>query len=167
MIGGARLDIRLQAAERFRIGMEDPDHLVGERADIDAELGGARVYPVVDVGNVADIGDVIRPIKVPQKPEQHVEDDEHTAVADMQMIVDGGAAGIDANVFAIDRLEPLFFSRQGVVEPGVLSSLFPSPSGSLLSHSYPTTSPIVSPTLYPVPLKNGRLVVEILVKVIC
>src|SRR6476646_5993655 len=83
VIGGARLDIRLQAAERFRIGMEDPDHLVGERADIDAELGGARVYPVVDVGNVADIGDVIRPIKVPPKPQPHVAADEHTAVADM------------------------------------------------------------------------------------
>jgi hypothetical protein len=24
--------------------MEDPDHLVGERADIDAELGGARAF---------------------------------------------------------------------------------------------------------------------------
>ncbi len=116
MIGGARLDIRREAAERFRIGMENPDHLVGERADIDAELGGARVYLVVDVGDVADISDVVRPIEVPQKPVEHIEDDEHAAVADMQMVVDGRPAGIDAHVLRIDRLEPLFAPRQRVVE---------------------------------------------------
>jgi len=57
--------------------MEDRDHPVGERADIDAELGRTGVY--------------------------------FTAVADMQVIVDGRAAGIDAHVSRIDRLEPLFF----------------------------------------------------------
>ena len=37
----ARLQRRRQAAERCRVGVEDRDHLVGQRADRDAALGGA------------------------------------------------------------------------------------------------------------------------------
>ncbi len=97
--------------------MKDFGHFAREFADGNAAFGGARVYLVVDIGDVADISDVICPIEVAQDPEQHVEHDEHAAVADVQMVVDGRPAGIDAHILRIDGLEPHLLARQRVVEP--------------------------------------------------
>lgn len=116
MVGGTRLDGRRQAAERRRVRAKDPDHVVGQRPDRNVSLGGPRVDLVVDVGDVADVNDVLGPIDVPQQPEQHVEDDQHAAVADVQEVVDRRPAGIEPHPARVDRRERLFPPCQGVVE---------------------------------------------------
>ena len=71
MLGGARLDRRLERAERahvlveLRLGLlgDAPDRLVQRQIRI--VFRRPRVDLVVDVGDVADIGDVLRPIDVP------------------------------------------------------------------------------------------------------
>ena len=109
MLGRARLDRRRQAAERGGVLMKDRRHLVGQDANVDAALGRAGVDLVVDVGDVADIADMVRAIDVAQQPEQQIEDDQHAAVADMKVIIDRRAAGVDAHEARIDRLEtPLY-----------------------------------------------------------
>ena len=100
VLGRARLDRRRQAAERLGVLVKDRGHLVGQDADIDAALRGPRIDLVVDVGDVADIGHVVRAIAMPQQTEQHVEDDQHPPVADVEMIVDRRAAGIEPHVRA-------------------------------------------------------------------
>jgi hypothetical protein len=63
--GGARLDRRLKAAERRHIGVELAQRPFGDPADrfVQRQIGeipaGARVDLVVDVGDVAHVGDVI------------------------------------------------------------------------------------------------------------
>ena len=57
---------------------------------------GARVDLVVDVGDVADVEDMLRAIAMAQEPEQHVEDDDRPGVADMREIIDRRPADVDA-----------------------------------------------------------------------
>ena len=104
MFGGARLEGRLQAAERLHVGLELRVGFFGDLADrlVERQGGivarGARVDLVVDVGDVADIGDVVLAVEVPQQPEQHVEDDHRPRIADMGEVVDGRAADIHAHI---------------------------------------------------------------------
>ena len=104
VFGGARLDGRLQAAERLHVRLELRVGLLGDLADrlVERQAGivarGARVDLVVDVGDVADIGDVVGAIEMAQQPEQHVEDDDRPRIADMGEVVDRRAADIHAHV---------------------------------------------------------------------
>ena len=78
MLGRAGLDGRLEAAERFRIGLElrlgrrrDPrDRLVQGQVGIIARSTGVDL--VIDVGDVARIGDVFGPVEMAQQAKQHV-----------------------------------------------------------------------------------------------
>ena len=79
-------------------------------------LGRARVDLVVDVGDVARVGDVIGAVDVAQQPEQHVEHDHRPRVADVGVVVDGRPAHVHAHVAGIDGLERLLPARQRVVE---------------------------------------------------
>ena len=81
-----------------------------------APLQRARVDLVVDVGDVADIGDVLLAIEMAQQPEQHVEHDDRPRIADMGEVVDRRAAHIHAHDFGIDGDELFFRPRQRVVE---------------------------------------------------
>ena len=129
VLGGARLEGRLQAAERLHIGLELRVGLFGDLADrlVERQVGivarRARVDLVVDVGDVADIGDVLGAIEMAQQPEQHVEDDDRPRIADMGEVVDRRAADIHAHVGRIDRDEILLRPRQRVVEPQTLDAL--------------------------------------------
>ncbi len=126
IFGGARLEGRFQAAERLHVGLELRVGLFGDLADrlVEGQAGmvarRARVDLVVDVGDVADIGDVLLAVEVPEQPEQHVEDDDRTRVADMGEVVDGRPADIHAHVLGIDGDKILLRPRQRVVEPQAL-----------------------------------------------
>src|SRR5271165_2008674 len=48
----------------------------------------ARVDLVVDVRDVAHVGDVIGAIEMAQQPKKHVEDDDRPRIADMSEIID-------------------------------------------------------------------------------
>ena len=116
MFGRARLDARRQAAQRRNIFLEIIVGRLGQFADRDAALGGARVDLVVDVGDVAHIGDVALRIEMPQQAEQHVEHDDRPRVADMREVVDRRPAHIHAHARRIDRDEVPLGARQCIVQ---------------------------------------------------
>jgi hypothetical protein len=116
MLGRTRLDRRRQHAERRDVRVELLQRAFGDLADRHAALRRAGIDLVVHVGDVADIGDVLRPVEVAQKPEQQVEDDDRARVADMRVVVDRRPADIHPYVRRIDRDEVLLRPRLRVVE---------------------------------------------------
>ena len=113
--------INARAAERGHVGVELRLGLLGDAADRLVQrkvwiiLRGAGVDLVVDVGDVADIGDVLRPVEMAEQPEQHVEDDDWAGVADMGEVIDRRPAHIHPHPRGIDRREQALRARQGVV----------------------------------------------------
>jgi cysteinyl-tRNA synthetase len=90
---------------------------------------GARVDLVVDVGDVAHIGDVIGAIDMAQQPKQHVEDDDRPRIADMGEVIDRRAAYVHAHVLRIDGDKILLRPRQRIIQAQAFRSLrhpFPS-----------------------------------------
>ena len=116
MLGGARLVRRHKAAQSRHILVEDLGRAVRQLADRDAALGGAGVDLVIDIGDVADIGNVIGPIQLPQQPEQHIEDNNGASIADMGVVIDRWSADIHADVAGIVRDKILFSAIQRVIE---------------------------------------------------
>ena len=122
VVGGARLDRRRQAAERRDVILELAARRLGDLGDrfVKRQIGivarRARVDLVLDVGDVAGVDHMARPIDLAQQPEEHVEHDHRPGVADMSEIVDGRPADIDPHGRGIDRLERLLAAGQGVVE---------------------------------------------------
>ena len=126
--GGARLVCRLQGAECDDIGMELVGRLFRHAADRLVERQRAvrdlrakiaqrpRVDLVVDVGDVARIGDVVFAIDMAQQPEQHVEDDHRARVADMGEVIDRRAADIHAHIVWIDGRKSTLRARERVVQ---------------------------------------------------
>jgi len=99
--------------------------LVGDRRDladrlvqrqVGVFLRRARVDLVVDIGDVAHVGDVIGAIDVPQQAEQHVEHDRRPRIADMGEVVDRRPAHIHAHVRRIERREDALLAGQRIVE---------------------------------------------------
>ena len=131
VLGGARLHRRGQAAERgdvilvllIRLFGDLADRLVQRQPGIVA--GGACVDLVVDVGDVADIGHVVRAIVMAQHAEQQIEHDRGAAVADMGEVIDRRSAGIHADVLGIERHEGPLFTGERIVE----AQLHGNPSG--------------------------------------
>ena len=117
MVRRAGLDGWRQASERLGVLVKNLRHFVRQHADIDPALRRAGIDLVVDVGDVADIGDMVLAVFMPQQAEEHVEDDQHAPVADVQMIVNRRAAGIEAHIRGIERLERNFLAGQRIVEP--------------------------------------------------
>ena len=123
MLRRPRLDGRRQAAERRDVVVElllgllgdAPDRLVQRKVGI--VLRRPRIDLVVDVGDVAHIGDVLGPIEVPQQAEQHVEHDDGARIADMGEVVDRRPAHIHADIARIYGLERLLLASERVVEP--------------------------------------------------
>jgi hypothetical protein len=116
MFGRPRLDIGGQAAQRRHILLEDSVGLFGEFADGNPALGGAGVDLVVDVGDVADIGDMTRAIFFAQQAIKHVEDDQRTGVADMGEIIDRRPADIEPHIARVERRKDFPIASQGIVK---------------------------------------------------
>ena len=112
---------RRQAAERRDVVLElllglfrhGADRLVERGRDF---LGRARVDLVVDVGDVAHVGDVLGAVEMAQQPEQHVEHDHRPRIADMGEVVDRRPAHIHAHARGIDRGEQPLLAGQRIVE---------------------------------------------------
>jgi len=117
MLSRARLDGRRQAAESRHILLEILVSLVSNFADRNPALGGARIDLVVDVGDVADIGDMFLAVDMTQQAKQHVEYDDGARIADMGKVVDGRSAHIHAYASGIDRRECPLLACQRIVEP--------------------------------------------------
>ncbi len=148
VVGGARLHRGLEAAQLLHVGKELVGRGLGHLADglVQRQVREIPQRPgidlVVHVRDVADIGDMVRPVDVPQQPVQHVEDDDRPGIADMGEVIDRRAADIHPHIGRIDGLEGLLAAGQRVVElqrhmgprgfagPGIASSDFRS-SGAL------------------------------------
>ena len=114
VISRMRIDIRPGDANGGHVGEIDLFEFLGNDADLDALFLCRRVYLVVDVGDIACVDD-IRP-KVAQQPDQHVEDDGGTRIADMGVGIDGGSTHIHCHPVGIDRNELFFVAGQRIIK---------------------------------------------------
>src|SRR5262249_32971202 len=102
--------------ERCYVLMKLARRAARQFADRDAFLLRPSVDLVVDVGDVAHIGDMPGAIEMAEQPEQHVEDDDRPRIADMGIVIDGRPADIHAHCLGIDRREDVLRSRESIVE---------------------------------------------------
>ena len=114
--GGAGLDIGRQGAERRHIGVKLGRGAPGQRVDCLTGLARGGDDLVLDIGDVADIADVIRAVSVAQHAIQQIEGNDRAAIADMRQVIDGRAADIHPDQPRIDRLERLLAAGQRVVK---------------------------------------------------
>ncbi len=165
MLGGARLDGRRQRAKRRDVVVElalgrlrhPPDRLV--EGQVREVALGAGVDLVVDVGDVAGVDDVLRPIDMPEQAEEHVEHDDRPRVADMGEVVDRRAADIEAHCGRVDRREVLLAAGQGVVEAQGHRRLFRRGRGVVLVEERPSViERLVSGRRRGAPSGTGRMI---------
>ena len=114
MVGGAGLDVGWQSIERGHVIVKHPSRPRGERADRLRVGHGGGVDLVVDVGDVARVGDT--PKLVPEQAVEQVEDHDRARVADMGAVVDRGAADVEAHMAGIDRHERLLAAALAVID---------------------------------------------------
>ena len=105
---------RLFQPQPLHVLVEGLDIAVGNGAVIDPFLVGAVDDLVVDVGIVADVGDIVAGIL--QIAEDHVEDHVGPGMADMAVVVDRYPADIHAGLAGDQRNEGFFFTRKGIVD---------------------------------------------------
>ena len=122
IVGGAWLDARFEATQSRNVLLilggggfgHPPDGLV--QLQLGKVAQGARVDLVIHVGDVADIGDMVRAIDLAQQPEQQIEDDGGAAIADMGKVVNRRAAGIEPHIVRIHGHEQRLGAGQCVVK---------------------------------------------------
>ena len=86
----------------------------GQRLDGLAVLCGSGDDLVVNVSDIANIGDVFE-LQLEQA-EQYIEDHDWSGIADMGKVVDRWAADIEAHGIRFQRLEQLLAAAQGIVQ---------------------------------------------------
>ena len=137
----ARLKIGAERPQRIHIRVIPADGFLGplmdqrlHRARIPRRLarrcGGVDL--VIDVGEIAGIGHMIRAINMAQQPIQRVEHHHRPPVAQMRPVIDRGAADIHPHVFRVQGHERLFGPGFRIVQPDrdhVLSRRSPCGAG--------------------------------------
>ncbi len=111
VVGRAGLHVRRRAAHGGGCRVELLGRPRRQRIDGLAVLRCPVDDLVVHVGDVADVGDVVRAICVAQQAREHVEHDQRAGIADMDVVIDRRPAHIHAHIGRIDRLERLFPAR--------------------------------------------------------
>ena len=114
LLGGAGAHIGIE-----HVGSaHDADELVGElRRDLGgrtALLVGALDDLVVDIGEVLGERDLVAARDKPAA--NHIEADERAGVADVDVVVDRGAAHVHADLAGLDGLELFLFMGSAVVD---------------------------------------------------
>ena len=99
-------------------GAHDADELVGEfRRDLSSRtalLVGALDDLVIDIGEVLGERDLVAARDEPTA--DHVKADERAGVADVNVVVDRGAAHVHADLAGLDGLELFLFMGSAVVD---------------------------------------------------
>ena len=80
----------------------------------DAVAGGVADDLVVDVGDVHDVADVVSGLE--KKAVEKIDGDECAEIADVAVVVDGGSAGVHADVVVVDGVEVFDLGGERVVE---------------------------------------------------
>ncbi len=114
VLGGARLEGRRADADGGHVLVHRRGHLGGEPADRHAALDRAADDLVVDVGDVAHVGDAKAARLQPAGDD--VEGHQEARVADVAVVVDRHAADVHPHVAGLDRTEFLDRPGQGVVD---------------------------------------------------
>ena len=109
MLGGAGDDFGTLDAERIEVFKKSFFEAGGVLADGLVERGGVADDLVVNVGDVHDVAD--GDAEQLERTAQDIDLEEGAEVADVAVIVDGGAAGVDAKRLARFRGEG--FDRAG------------------------------------------------------
>ena len=104
--------VRLLDAERRRVLIHGPNEARGQRVDWLVILGGAPDDLVVDIGDVSHIRDAVAARAQPAA--HHVERDQEAGVPKMQVVVDGHAAHVHADLAWHERDERLFRPAQRI-----------------------------------------------------
>jgi hypothetical protein len=112
--GGTRLTIRRQHPECGLVLVHGRDVALGQDRRLDALLGGAADDLVIDVGDVAHVGDGITGMA--QVPHHHVKRDQRPRMAEMAMVIHRHAADVDPDPAGLHRLKRLLFACQAVVD---------------------------------------------------
>ena len=114
LLGGAGAHIGIEHVG----GAHDADELVGElRRDLGSRtalLVGALDDLVVDIGEVLGERDLVAARDEPAS--NHIEADERAGIADVDVVVDRGAAHVHANLAGLDGLELFLFMGSAVVD---------------------------------------------------
>jgi hypothetical protein len=97
-----------------KVAVHRGDHLVGQLADGDAAFDGTSDDLVLDVGDVAHVGDAKAARHQPAI--HHVESHHHARVAHVTEVVDGDAADVHPHVTGLQRLEVFQAAGQRVVD---------------------------------------------------
>ena len=114
VVGCQRVHIRRADAEAFRVGEILVDVALGNDIVGHALLARAADDLVVDVGEVLHEGHGIAAVF--EVAAEHVEDDKAARVADMEVVVDGRAAGVHLDLAGLNRDKFLFFAGERVVK---------------------------------------------------
>ena len=114
LAGGARADVRVEHAQAVHLLDEGLRELVGHLGGGAALLVGAVDDLVVHIGQVLGEGDLVALIG--EVAADHVEGQEGAAVADMDLVVDRGAAHIHADLARLDGHELFLAMVLGVVD---------------------------------------------------
>ena len=113
MLGGTRFDIGRKHAQCGHVLVVDSHEPLGDFADRLAGFNGCRVDLVVDIGKVAR---KFQFIAAPQHARQQIEDHGRPRIADVGVVVDGGAAQIHRHLVVIERFEGSFLAQSGIVQ---------------------------------------------------
>ena len=114
VVGGTRLQVRALDAERGLVLMHGGNEAAGEAGERLAVLDGTTDDLVVDVGDVAHVGDLVATRAQPAL--HHVEGHQHPRMADVAVVVDRHAADIQPHPPRFEGLEVFLATGQGVVE---------------------------------------------------
>ena len=106
---GTRLVMRGQHTKRVGVFVGGLNHSLGKRANRFAVFNRSTNNLVVDIGDVANIGD---PIPKSLKPAtHHVKDNQHTRMANMAKVIHSKATDIQANMPRLNRNKRLLGAR--------------------------------------------------------
>ena len=111
---GAGANVGVKDAKAVHLLDEGVGELLGNRGGRGALLVGAVDDLVIDVGEVLGKGDLIA--LVHEVTADHVKREERAGVADVDLVVDGGAAHVHADLAVFDGLKLLFFVGLAVVD---------------------------------------------------
>ena len=114
VFGGVRHDDGREAAEGVEVFEEGALVARGVVGDGDALRGGVADDLVVDVGDVHDVLDLDALLL--KKAAEQIDMDEGAEVADVAVVVDGGAAGVEGEGLAVRRGERFDLCAEGVEE---------------------------------------------------
>ncbi len=76
----------------------------------------ARIDLVIDIRDVAGIGNTVFAVNMSQHPVKHIEHDDRASITDMGEVINRGAADIHADIVRIDGIKFGFFAGQRVVK---------------------------------------------------